>query len=152
MEIPSILSLLYAYARSASPFSFNDNPTASFLVLLFLIHYLNRAIISPLRTPNRARVNIAVPLFGVAFNLVNGYLIGSWLGSGILPPTAWKTSATPFWASVALWAVGFCGNVWHDEVLLRIRRRKIEMEKRGGKEDKKPYYAIPYGGLYRFIS
>ncbi|KAG9027537.1 hypothetical protein FRB95_007638 [Tulasnella sp. JGI-2019a] len=156
MEIPSPLVLLYTYTGSPSTtltrFSSERNPTASFLVFLWLIHYANRAIISPLRTPNRSRVHAIVLLAGVAFNFTNAFLVGSWLGSGIVQPNAWRSSSV-FWFGVSIFVAGLIGNIWHDEVLLRIRRDKIESEKQeGGREDGKPYYAIPFGGLYRFIS
>lgn len=150
MEVPSPVTLLYTYVKSSPSPQLSDNPTASILVTLFLIHYLNRAVISPLRTPNRARTHLVVPILGIIFNLVNGYLIGAWLASpGVIRPTAWKTHAPSFWSAVAIWAISLYGNVWHDEVLLRIRRKKMEKE---GETDGKPYYAVPYGGLYKYIS
>ncbi|KAG8861694.1 hypothetical protein FRB96_002651 [Tulasnella sp. 330] len=155
MEIPSPLILLYTYTKSplaTTPFYPLSNPTTSFLVLLWLIHYTNRAVIQPLRTPNRSRVHAIVPLAGVVFNTLNASLVGSWLSSGVVKPDFWKSSPA-FWFGISVFLVGFVGNVWHDEVLLNIRREKINKEKQqGGKGDGKPYYAIPYGGLYRFIS
>ncbi|KAJ3817114.1 hypothetical protein F5880DRAFT_1632021 [Lentinula raphanica] len=40
----------------------------------YLTHYLNRAIISPLRTPSRSKSHIIVPFSGVLFNVLNGSL------------------------------------------------------------------------------
>jgi len=59
-----------------------------------------------------------------------------------------------FWLGVSMWAVGFAGNIYHDEILLDIRRnskkdKKQQSEKSG---EEKTHYAIPHGGLYGLIS
>lgn len=158
MEIPSPLILLYAFSTSplatAPNFSLTStNPTATFLLVLFLTHYANRAIVSPLRTPTRSRIHWMIPLVAVGFNTLNAYLIGSWLGSGVVQPDAWRRSPA-FWIGIGMFAVGFVGNVWHDEILIRIRREKMREEEETAAKGKggKPHYAIPYGGMYRFIS
>ena len=133
------------------------------LGLLFLTHYANRAIISPLRTPVRAKSHIIVPLCAVSFNLVNGFLMGAFLsalasssGKYGNPTLAanWK-----FWTGTCMWVIGFASNIWHDEVLLDIRRKpkrngNSQNKSNGNKKsnEDKPHYAIPYGGLYSLIS
>jgi 3-oxo-5-alpha-steroid 4-dehydrogenase 1 len=64
-----------------------------------------------------------------------------------------------FWTGVGLWAVGFAGNVYHDEILLNIRRKAIakgkarELDEDGQRaKARQPHYAIPHGGLYSLIS
>lgn len=185
MELVSPVSFLYAFLHSPlSPRHFSTSPPLTLLhpptllALLFLIHYLNRAIISPMRTPSRSKSHIIVPLCAVTFNVVNGSLMGCWLSS----PEAgvWTNGAlgrAGFWVGVGLWVLGFAGNVWHDEVLLDIRRKaqaKKALEESesessesestsssdgkdkgaNGKETKKEHehYAIPHGYLYNYIS
>jgi 3-oxo-5-alpha-steroid 4-dehydrogenase 1 len=139
------------------------------LALLFLGHYANRAVLSPLRTPARSKSHIVVPLAAVLFNIVNGSLMGAFLaglatsagksGSGIfwfLGNSSVIANWT-FWVGVGMWAVGFASNIWHDEILLNIRRTSKpsaqgkDKDKEGSK-DGKPHYAIPRGGLYALIS
>jgi 3-oxo-5-alpha-steroid 4-dehydrogenase 1 len=56
-------------------------------------------------------------------------------------------SRPSFWLGIAMWALGFAGNILHDEILLQIRRN-VKKKTDDGKE----HYAIPYGYLYRYIS
>jgi len=130
---------------------------------LFLIHYANRAVLSPLRTPSRTKTGIIVTLAGVFFNIVNGTLIGAYLSSGQAArylSTAWSNPT--FYVGIALWALGFVGNIVHDEILFDIRRdatrKRKEAEAAGKKEgtdstpQKGEYYGIPHGYLYSLIS
>lgn len=74
--------------------------------------------------------------------------MGSWLGGRTSAITT-KTGAVPqealhsklFWAGLAVWAVGFVGNVLHDEILYDLRRP-------GPDGKPKPRYSIPKGWLY----
>ena len=154
-------------------FSGPNPPTV--LALLFLVHYANRALISPLRTPARSKSHIAVPLAAICFNIVNGSLQGAFLAALAAPPgtfssfgIAWFRGNNSvianwkFWAGVGIWAVGFVSNIWHDEILLDIRRdkkpsgseKRSALDKENGRpiKETKPHYAIPYGGLYAVIS
>ena len=181
MESTSFITCIFAYMTS--PLSFKhyghspeislSNPTAV-LSGLFLIHYTNRAFISPVRTPTRSKFHIIVPLFAITYTMVNGTLIGSYLSSPEAATFLTNAYSRPlFWFGVGLWAFGFVGNIVHDEILFNLRRNaqirdntasddKAEEEdseaeddtanKKEKEQEKKPHYAIPYGYLYRFIS
>ena len=125
------------------------------LAVCYLLHYANRALLSPLRTPSRSKTHVIVPMAGVFFNVINGSLMGSFLSS----PYAriyHQSQARPrysFYIGMGLWALGLIGNIWHDEILLNIRRKARSKGK--GKENgaaKGEHYAIPQGGLYSLIS
>jgi 3-oxo-5-alpha-steroid 4-dehydrogenase 1 len=161
MELVSPLSFLYFFLHSPlSPSRFSQSPPLSpsnpqnLLAVLFLTHYANRALISPLRTPSRSKSHLIVPLAAIGFNLVNGGLLGTYFSS----PTAatflsGAYSSPRFWSCVVLWAVGFAGNIVHDEILLNIRRNKQrEAAKAGGGADGKQHYAIPHGLLFELVS
>ena len=142
MELISPLSFL-------SNFSHRSIPT-SILSLFFLIHYANRALISPLRTPSRNKSHIVIPLSASAFNIVNGFLMATYLSS---PPALsflhGAFASTRFWVGLSLALVGLAGNIAHDEILLNIRRntKKDQQSKQNGE-----HYAIPYGLLFSYIS
>ncbi|KAI0645230.1 3-oxo-5-alpha-steroid 4-dehydrogenase-domain-containing protein [Trametes meyenii] len=167
MELVSPATFIYTYLHSpllptaaiaVQPLTLSHPPT--FLAALFLVHYLNRAIISPLRTPSRSKSHISVPLSAVLFNTVNGSLLGTYLSSPAAHTFLSGAFSRPlFWAGIALWAVGLVGNIAHDEILLNLRRKAKSKPKsddddnnRKDKSKKQEHYAIPYGGLYRFIS
>ncbi|KAG8697093.1 hypothetical protein FRC08_006747 [Ceratobasidium sp. 394] len=149
MEIPSPLSLLYAFSQQYDIYTLTPSSLTPYtlLPLLFLSHYVNRAIISPLRTPSRSNSHIIVLLAAMCFNLLNGSLMGTWLGAGARTGKArWDTAPMSFYAGLAMFGLGLWGNIWHDEVLLKLRQSK-ERE-----PESTPRYAIPYGGLYSLVS
>ena len=173
MELVSPLTFIYTFYTS--PLTYNlpsytphlslSQPSLPPLILtaFFLTHYLNRAIISPLRAPSRSKSHIIVPLFAVGFNLVNGFLIGAYLSS----PTARAylgamggLRSARLWAGLALAGVGFVGNVLHDEILFDIRRKAKAKGKakapspppKDAPSSQKEHYAIPHGLLYSYIS
>ena len=167
METVSLSTFIYTYLNSPlSPLTFGkppplsiDNPSAT-LACLFVTHYLNRAILSPLRTPSRSKSHAIVVLAGITFNTVNGPLVGAYLSSP--EGLSYLTGAyrrPHFWLGVLMWAAGFVGNIVHDEILLNIRRKKQAQDAAGktpeqrAKEKKKgEHYAIPHGLLYEYIS
>ncbi|CAK5263738.1 unnamed protein product [Mycena citricolor] len=123
------------------------------LVGAYYVHYLNRSLLSPLRTPSRSKSHIITPLCAIAFNIVNGSLLGAYLSS---PKSGLPSdfSATSFWVGMGLCIAGFVGNVVHDEILLQIRRNaksKGKAKELPGEEGKE-HYSIPHGLLYRYIS
>ena len=166
MELVSPFTFIYAYLHSPlSPFAFGTSPPLSInnpsavLACLFVIHYLNRAILSPLRTPSRSKSHAIVLLVGIVFNIVNGPLLGAYLSSP--EGLSYLTGAYQrprFWLGVLMWAAGFVGNVVHDEILLLIRQKKLAEDAKKtpdqiAKEKKKgEHYAIPHGLLYKYIS
>ncbi|KAJ3480805.1 hypothetical protein NLI96_g8095 [Meripilus lineatus] len=168
MELVSPACFLYTFLNSPlSPTNIGTSPPLTlshpptFLALLYLLHYLNRAIISPLRTPSRSKSHIIVPLSGISFNVINGCLMGSYLSSP--PAQAFLNSAfsrPTFWIGITMWAFGLVGNIYHDEILLNIRRKaKLNKKTDGSKTsdvksnaNKQEHYAIPQGALYSVVS
>jgi len=85
--------------------------------------------------------------------MANGALMGTYLTSPAATAfLAGALSRPTFWAGILLWAVGFAGNILHDEVLLNIRRSAKAKGKRNENQVGKEHYAIPRGYLYRYIS
>ncbi|KAF9811483.1 hypothetical protein IEO21_06599 [Rhodonia placenta] len=162
MELVSPLMFSYTYLNA--PLTTSPHPPltlshpSSLLSALFLTHYLNRAIISPLRTPSRSKSHVSVALSAVFFNVVNGFLLGAYLSSPSAQAFLAGAFARPsFWAGIGLWAAGLVGNIVHDEVLLNIRRTakakgkaKADDDSRG--KNKQEHYAVPHGYLYSLIS
>ncbi|KAG6826634.1 hypothetical protein H0H92_015051, partial [Tricholoma furcatifolium] len=73
MELVAPTSFLYSLLSSTThPRLFSPQTV---IASLYLLHYLNRAILSPLRTPSRSRSHISVPLSGIFFNTINGFLL-----------------------------------------------------------------------------
>jgi 3-oxo-5-alpha-steroid 4-dehydrogenase 1 len=176
MELVSPLTFIYTVYklrdRSASAACY-DTPTL-ILITAFLTHYTNRALISPLRTPSRSNAHIIVPLLGAAFNLANGYAQAYFLATSDAPAARHPAARA---VGLTMWLVGFVGNVYHDEILIEIRRRHatarpgderaeavreqtpgandgVRTKKQGenGGAGDGEHYGIPEGGLYRWVS
>lgn len=164
MELVSPISFVYSYLHSPLNMQFFGHPPdlslehpANLLAALFLVHYANRAVISPLRTPSRSQSHLIVALAAVAFNVTNGFLMAAHLSSPfgrLFLAHAYRRPS--FWVGLAMWVFGFAGNILHDEVLLNLRREnqkaKEKDEAKGGTEGKGQHYGIPKGYLYRLIS
>lgn len=108
---------------------------------LWMIHYINRSLIFPLRTRTSGK-KIPLSIVGSAafFNLVNGGLNGLFLGYFSESYTLnWLTDPR-FLIGLLLFVTGFCINLWADHRLIHLR-------KPGEKG-----YKIPYGGLFNRIS
>lgn len=121
------------------------NKKTGIIPLLFLImwqiHYLNRAIIYPYRMRSRQK---QMPLFilflGIIFSVINGYLNGRYLYA-FAPdyPSNWIKDPR-FIIGAVLFIIGFAINI-HSDGVLRKLRRPGEMD-----------YKIPYGGLFEYVS
>ena len=119
---------------------------------MYLFHYSIRAIISPLiLAPPRAPQHLTVTFAAIFFNLMNGYMVGSFIGSDPVGE-GWEKNGW-FWMAAVGWGVGLFGNgqsrrgvfrrnfqvdsyadpiwvvitqpVYHDEILHSLRRPSI---------------------------
>lgn len=136
MEAPSpiLMALCFAIGK-------NNGIAEVVFLLLWQVHYLNRAFIFPFRMRGGDR---PMPLFiagsAVIFNLFNGYLNGRWLFTlGPPHPSAWLLEPR-FLIGAALFAVGLVINLQSDQILMNLRRPG------------ETGYKIPRGGLYRLVS
>ncbi|WVQ72383.1 hypothetical protein IAR50_001935 [Cryptococcus sp. DSM 104548] len=150
MEIVSPVTFLLALYKNDHP---PLNLTAQILAVLYTVHYAHRAVVSPLiLSPPRSPLHISVALAAVVFNLFNGYLLA--LGLAFYPPQGELTWR--FYLGVGTWAIGFIGNVVHDEILNDLRRtpgsRLIISHLPEDDEFKTERYKVPRGGLFRWVS
>lgn len=142
MESPTLwlTLLLFPLGRNAR------SPRAAALIAPFLIHYLHRTLVYPLRlllkSPRREIKNPGFPAsvaaMAFAFNLLNAFLQARWVSEyGDLDGDRW------FWprmaAGAAVFGGGAAANIWSDNVLMGLK------ESGGG-------YKVPRGGLFEWIS
>ena len=156
MEIVSPLTFVATFiATPLAPHRSTPIPWADPSVLLaamFVAHYINRALVSPLRTPSRSRSHVIVNICGAFFNLANAFSVAAYLTSPSAQSFLSDAYTRPlFLIGVVLWASGFIGNILHDETLLDIRR-KAAAKREKTHDQKGEYYGIPHGMLYSFIS
>ncbi|KAF5377867.1 hypothetical protein D9615_006744 [Tricholomella constricta] len=150
MELVSPVVFLATLLTSSSLLA---SPPQLLLAALYLIHYTNRSVLSPLRTPSRSKSHISVPLSAVFFNTINGALMGTYLSSPAACAFLARAHTRPiFWAGIGLWTLGFAGNIWHDEILLNLRRKARTKGKDKASSASGEHYAIPHGWLYTYVS
>jgi 3-oxo-5-alpha-steroid 4-dehydrogenase 1 len=137
MELPSPVCFTVAFLSGGASKSWYNY----FFMLLWLLHYINRSLIFPLRYPDKhKKMPVSIVLQAVLFNVVNGSINGYYLGS-IKP-----YYAADYWLEwnfilgIALFALGVYINIQSDNILLNLRKP--------GESG----YKIPYGGMFRYVS
>ncbi|CZR59579.1 probable steroid 5 alpha-reductase [Phialocephala subalpina] len=170
MEVPGFITLLYVM---------NTLPAGGFWSLpweskamggLFVLHYLYRAILCPLLNPSMAPIHLLVWLFAIAFQVTNGLSIGGWLGAyGPTTRAEWQREGNykaggRMELGLMIWALGFFGNIFHDDELREIRRASARNQKKRAQEAEQStgkgkgektgvdkVYLIPQNGLFWWI-
>jgi 3-oxo-5-alpha-steroid 4-dehydrogenase 1 len=133
MESPSVFAYLFFHLRGPRA---TDAVPLVFL-LLWQAHYVNRALLEPLRGP-RARMPVAIAAMSFAFNVANSYMNATWFTSlGPAYPASWLRSPA-FLSGLGLFLAGAWINREAD-------RRLRELRAAGG-------YAVPHGWLFDHVS
>lgn len=136
MEIPAVLGFLGVvfggqYA-AATP--------VWILVLIWMSHYGYRTLIYPFRlTYVPTRMPLEIALIGCCFQSLNAYLNGTWISQLHKYEMSWFLDWR-FVVGVGLFYTAFAGNLWSDEILLRLKKSAPDR------------YQIPHGGLFRWLS
>jgi len=114
-----------------------DHAQAWLLLGMWELHYVNRAFVFPFRLRSKQGMPLSVVAMAVVFNVTNAWLNAQ----GLVHPELGRAalSSPRVLVGVALFFAGLVVNWNADARLLRLRR-----EHEG--------YAIPHGGLYRFVS
>lgn len=111
------------------------------IILLFGFHYFNRVMIFPFRLKTgKKKMPLIIAGMAVFFNLVNGFIIGYFLGnfSGYYD-ISWLYDPR-FIMGVLIFIAGIYINWTSDSALIRLRKNSANG------------YQIPHGGLFERIS
>lgn len=199
MEIPGFLIVLYCaftlpvkLGLSSSPSSSSPSASAAegteqglpyanwTMITLYTIHYIYRAILSPLLlNPSMSPIHPIVFFSAFAWQVLNGLSLGGWL-AGYGPTTVYDWAGRLYTMEIGLVIFGwaFLGNIFHDDDLREIRRaagrRQREQalaEAKQAKQQSQPQspqtevkpqgptttttteklYMLPKNGLFHFI-
>jgi hypothetical protein len=136
MEIPSPVICIYFFVTGTA-----DKTMFHYIFIsLFVLHYLNRTFIWPLRTKTKGKQMPMIIVFsGIFFNLINGFINGYYLGNFAIYETSWLYDPR-FIIGMILFFVGVYINTSSDNKLLKLR------------EPGETGYKIPYGGLFKYVS
>lgn len=161
MELVGPVNLIYTLFEAQSSYgTFATLPFANKLVAgLYVLHYLNRAIITPLFfAPSMSPIHVVVALFAVMFNYLNSSCLAGWLlGYGVYnhPSEDHNSSRSNYFPYVGLllFAFGMYGNIISEHTLFRLRREAAEKKDHyegKGKYDK-VYVIPPAKGFFKTI-
>ena len=120
--------------------SLSDTLTSFVFLLMWMSHYLQRTFMYPFLHRSQRRMPLLIVGLGFGFNVMNAYINGRYLfefsgGYG----KDWLSSPR-FVLGMLTFAVGYVVNK-HSDAILRHLRAPGESG-----------YAIPHGGLYRWVS
>jgi len=135
MESPAVLFVGAVYAAGPN----RAEPGCLALLALWMLHYVHRAFIFPLRMRGGRTMPVLIAVLAIAFNLLNCWNNAHWLSTEGSYPTAWLTDPR-FLVGATLFLAGFATNLAADNALLRLR---------AGNETG---YQIPRGGLFELVS
>lgn len=111
-----------------------------FLFALWILHYLHRSLIYPLRARMEGKqIPLAIVASAIVFNLINGFFNGYWLGNFANFEQGWFGSANAL-VGMAMYFAGAFINIHSDNALIRLRQPGDTA------------YYLPQGGLFRWIS
>jgi len=110
-------------------------PAGAWMVLLFCAHYIHRSFIFPFRIKTTGkRMPLIIVLSAIAFNSVNGTLLGRSLGWEADYPFTWLADLR-FWTGSLIFILGSAINLISDYHLISLR-------KSGGTDYKIPHHAF----------
>ncbi len=136
MEAPASLAFLAFYA--IGPRRVEAAPLA--LLALWQIHYVHRAFVYPLRMrADGKRMPVMIAALAIAWNLLNTWVNARYISAIAVYDPGWLLGPR-FLGGAAIFAVGLAVNLDADARLLALRKPG------------ETGYAIPRGGLYRFVS
>jgi 3-oxo-5-alpha-steroid 4-dehydrogenase 1 len=135
MEAPAPLLFAAFYATGAH----RGQLVPLLLLGLWQVHYLQRAFVYPFLMRGSAPMPVLLVALAIAFNTLNAYVNGRWVGAYGDYPATWLADPR-FVAGVALFLGGYALNLRSDRTLRNLRPP-------GGTG-----YRIPYGGGYRWVS
>lgn len=137
MELPALLLVVFFVLKGRKL----QELVILVAFILWVSHYLNRSLIYPLRikTKNK-KMPLAIMMMAFFFNLVNGFLIGYWMGVLSSPyPEGWFFDIR-FILGLLFFITGYSINQYHDHLLIKLRQQAGTS------------YKMPQGGLFKFIS
>ena len=134
MELPAVLIPLVFFLGFHD--SFGSWKTQ--VLALWLLHYVYRTFVFPLGIrDSKTSFPLLISMMALLFNLMNGYI--NWYSIAVLDlgRGAWTPLAV---LGAVIFLAGWVIHVSSDRIILRLR------------EPGKPRYAIPRGGLFRWVS
>jgi 3-oxo-5-alpha-steroid 4-dehydrogenase 1 len=128
------------------------------LAALYVLHYLNRAVITPLfLAPSMSPIHASIFLMMVTFQYTNSACIASWLVYSELTPSTHSSSFSALTSLMGLvmFFLGLAGNIASENELFALRRgaakRKAKSEGKAQIIYDKVYVIPPASGWFKYV-
>jgi 3-oxo-5-alpha-steroid 4-dehydrogenase 1 len=170
MESPNLWVTAIVYLYYATP-ECRANGNNNLLMTLFVLHYINRSVLYPLRMPrSSAPMPITVMLLAFSFCLWNGVQQSVALGVVQCANNNWGPldsesdssaylSALRMYLGITLFVLGAIINIHSDQILMNLKTntakgRTASMMQRSydNSNTNNKRYVIPRGGLFEYVS
>lgn len=164
MECPNLIIPPAVYIHYSTP-ECAHNYSNSILMSLFVMHYVNRTILYPLRMPKgTSPMPLSVALMAFFFTSWNGLMQALSLGIVNCNTTQEGTPGgfkARFNFGVLVFFVGFIINFHADSLLLRLRKggatssskkNSVSGSGAGAAATGVKQYSIPHGGMFEYVS
>ncbi|MDX9772849.1 MAG: DUF1295 domain-containing protein [Bacteroidales bacterium] len=137
MEVPALIIFLYFIFSGTA----EKTITTWIIGSLYVIHYINRAVIYPWRIRVRGKqMPLVIALMAVFFNLMNASFLGYYTGTLATHYNTEWLSDPRFISGLLIFLAGMVINITSDEKLIHLRKKKNNG------------YQIPRGGLFEKVS
>jgi len=125
-----------------------NNPVPLFFLAIWMMHYSNRALITPMlmrvQPGSSASFSFNVVVAGWITLFLHGYFNAAYLTEFGEQYTADWFSDPRFLIGLTIYLFGFVSNIHSDTILRNLRPKQPSPDE--------PRYKIPYGGLFRWVS
>jgi 3-oxo-5-alpha-steroid 4-dehydrogenase 1 len=126
------------------------------LAALYVLHYINRAVVTPLYlAPSMSPIHASIALMMVMFQYTNSSCIASWLVYSEVNPSTASFSALTSVIGLALFFLGLAGNIAAENELFALRRgaakRKAKSEGKAQVTYDKVYVIPPASGWFKYV-
>jgi 3-oxo-5-alpha-steroid 4-dehydrogenase 1 len=126
------------------------------LAALYVLHYINRAVITPLfLAPSMSPIHASIAAMIVIFQYVNSACIASWLVYSSLTPSASSFSPLTSLIGFVIFFLGMAGNIASENELFALRRgaarRKAKSEGKAQITYDKVYVIPPATRWFKYI-
>lgn len=136
MEVFVLIVLAFFLYQGSNPISLVNG----IIIALFSLHYINRSMIFPLRIKtNGKKMPISIMFMAMFFNLINGFLMGYYLGNFKVYEMTWLSTPQFIIGSIVFFT-GMFINWQSDNILINLRKPG------------ETGYKIATKGLFKYIS
>ena len=144
MELPGLIVFPVVFFMGSNA----DQAVPLFFLAIWMMHYTNRALITPLlmrvQPGSQASFSFGVVIAGWMTLFLHGYFNAAYLTELGTQYTYDWFSDPRFRIGFAIYVVGFVLNIQSDHILRNLRSPNPNPDE--------PRYKIPYGGGFRFVS